>query len=51
MSEQPASPAVQDATKGAHFSLALFRILNHELHDWGGQEDVDRMVDRTLSGH
>lgn len=36
MSECPASPAVWDAAKEAHCSLAPSEELNHELYDWGG---------------
>lgn len=43
------SPAVQDAAKEAHCSLASSRILGHVLNDWEWEE-AGRVADRILRG-
>ena len=55
--EYPASPAVQDAAKEAHFSLTPSGVLSWELHDWWGQgvgdkwEKTGGVANRTLGEH
>lgn len=49
MSKHPTSPAVWEATKGGHLSLALSRVLNPELHyGGGGQKESGRAAQRNL---
>ena len=47
MTEHPASPAVQDAAKEAHFSLTPFRVLSLELQD-ERVEEPGRVAHSTL---
>lgn len=50
MGEYPASPAMWDGTKEAHFSLTTSRVPNYELQDWGVRKS-GRAVVNILIGY
>ena len=54
MSEDPSSPAVQDATKETYLSPEAPRALKQDLHDWeagGGRKEIGKEANKNIREH